>query len=217
MTSCFGLEDQDQEIAMVLGTGFTLIYDTGPNGSPDNSIAFPGDNFIIVPNEALALDVIYDFTILLSIKPTASQNALLYKYGPSDTGVAIRQVGLNVQFEVPARNATSTTADDTILTTGDPLIVGDWNYIAVTHDFDTGNVAIHVNNTEVTSGTVSQRVVASNNNVKLGQDGSDTFSGSMSCVQIYDTLLTAQQIADKETCPISKFKISDVHNSGVYI
>ena len=207
MTSCYGLKDREEQITMTEGPNFALTYDLGPDSMADGSLIFPGDSFLIVPNEALALDVIYDFTITLSIKPTASQNAMLFKYGPDDTGVAIRQVGLNVQFEVPARGATSTIADDIIITTGDPLSVGSFNYIAVTHEFDTGNVAIYVNSVDLITGTLSQRVVASNYNVKLGQDGSDIFAGSMSCVQIYDTLLTAQQITDKEACPIREFKV----------
>ena len=147
--------------------------------------------------------------IPFQVYPSASLNALLVKYGPSTAGVGIWQEGLDVRVEVPERGAASVVTGDILRTTTSPLTVDQWNYVAVTYNFTSGDLKIYVNNAEVGSGNIGMRAVASEDNVKLGSSYAGSFQGSVSCLQIYDTVFTAQEITDSEQCNdhISKYRM----------
>ena len=201
-SSCFGIYNSRQDLYLY-GPTNSLTYSSGPDGADEGALGFPGTySQILIPNYNLGLDVVYSFTILLHIKPDESRSALIFKFGPY-RHLALWQDGLNIRVDMPIRGSGSLAADDITRVTGDPLTPGQWSFIAISFDFDSGNFTVAVDN-NTAQASYPLRPVASNAWVRMFSDNYYHYLGSISCLQIYDTYLTEQRITELQTCPVGK-------------
>ena len=201
-SSCFGIYNSRQDLYLS-GAPNSITYSSGPDGADEGALVLPGTfSKILIPNYNLGLDVVYSFTILLHIKPDESRNALIFKFGPY-RHLALWQEGLNIRVDMPIRGSGSLAAEDITRVTGDPLTPGQWSFIAISFDFDSGNLTVAVDN-NTAQASYPLRPVASNGWVRVFSDNYYHFLGSISCLQIYDTYLTEQRITELQTCPVGK-------------
>ena len=86
----------------------------------------------------------------------------------------------------------------------------EWNYIAVTYDYDAGMATAYVNGQEVGSLDVGQREIATQGTAYVGAAGNglNHFTGDIACVQIFNKALTPEEIVDNDECPIGNILLS---------
>ena len=201
-TSCFGVSNIQLDVDLY---GFTYYasYGDGPDGSDGGALVWPGvRNSVLIPNSYLAVDFVYSFTILLHLKPAESRSALIFKFGPY-RHLALWQEGLNIRVDMPIRGSGNLVADDITRVTGDPLTPGQWSFIAISFDFDSGNFTVAVDN-NTAQASYPLRPVASNAWVRMFSNNNYHYLGSISCLQMYDSFLSQEQIDALETCPVGK-------------
>ena len=79
-----------------------------------------------------------------------------------------------------------------------------WYHITVTYDLDSGKAHIYNGLRAMATRTFThQQVYQAAGDLKVGSDGKDNFKGYVSCLQVYQIALSAKEIRDIQTCPIS--------------
>ena len=90
--------------------------------------------------------------------------------------------------------------------------MNEWNYLAATYDYLSGVTSLYHNNVLVADSNTGSYVLATDYSLRLGVlDGAtEQFHGGMACLQIYSRALNASEIAEFESCPRRKWKVSNM-------
>ena len=84
------------------------------------------------------------------------------------------------------------------------LAVDKWSYVAVTYDGTTGTMKVYIDKVEIKTETITPMPLKVSNRLRSGSlDGSlARFAGDIACVQLFDSALTPEQLAEKESCSL---------------
>ena len=93
----------------------------------------------------------------------------------------------------------------------DSLVIGEINHIVASYDYVTGVSKIYTNgvlSVETTTPPNAGHRIATQGEVRLGGWQNNGWTGSMTCVQIYNKALNEEEIMDiiELGCPLRKFK-----------
>ena len=163
----------------------------GPNGQPGGAIKFPKyrTGYVEFPNNG-KLDTKNSITVTVWVKPDGPGK--IFEYKPRGVTFGIRsQDTLYVRFI--RRNGRPTK---TVKTRRRGVILGKWNYIAVTYDQRTGTGTIWRNSRPIAFQKLGWIRLATKNPLRLGgaTRARRPFRGSITCLQIYSDALTGPQI-----------------------
>ncbi|XP_078670967.1 uncharacterized protein LOC144911067 isoform X2 [Branchiostoma floridae x Branchiostoma belcheri] len=197
-------------------TGEGVALGTGVYGEPEGSYVLSGNSssYIEIPNDR-TLDTRYSLTILASVYPTGQSGPLLH-YGDSASGVHMWQDSTYfLKTSLFSRNATTSQTSQTQC-----LKPNQWNSVGLTYDYNSGILKLWYEGLEISSTDIGVYQLGTNHAVRIGAVGSDSFTGSVSCVQIYDVALNQSQIEHAATlCTDNNIAIgktatqSSTHNS----
>lgn len=172
--------------------------DYGPDGLPAGATRFKGapNSYVVIPNRR-RLDLRDSITVLAWIKPFSP--GPIFHYNPKAWGVHIWMVRRDTLFArfVP-RSGRSVK-----FVLSNRIKPGKWNYIGASYDEKTGRATLWKDGIPIAQRRVGRFRLATNYPIIMGRKPGDKrlFSGSISCVQIYNKALTGQQIkAAKKRC-----------------
>ncbi|XP_078670984.1 uncharacterized protein LOC144911074 isoform X2 [Branchiostoma floridae x Branchiostoma belcheri] len=176
-------------------TGEGVALGTGVYGEPEGSYVLSGNSnsYIEIPNDR-TLDTRYSLTILASVYPTGQSGPLLH-YGDNATGIHMWQDSTYfLNASLFSRNATTSQTSQTRCLKPDQ-----WNFVGLTYDYNSGILKLWYEGLEISSTDIGVYQLGTNHAVRIGAVGADSYSGSVSCVQIYNVALNQSQIEHAAT------------------
>lgn len=180
------------------GTVRNVKFDSGPDGLPAGSMRFKGkpNSFMFIPNTR-RLDLRNSMTILMWVKPYSAGPLLHYR--PKGWGVHVWMVSSKVVFVrfVPRSGRPAK------FVISNRIKPGRWNYLGATFNEKNGLATILIDGNPVAQKKVGRYRLATNYPIVIGSKPKDRryLTGSISCLQLYSTALTGQQIkAVKKRC-----------------
>ncbi|XP_019624450.1 PREDICTED: uncharacterized protein LOC109470109 [Branchiostoma belcheri] len=188
LTEQYGLTDTSGNGNDATGEGVAL--GTGVYGEPEGSYVLSGNStsYIEIPDDR-TLDTRYSLTILASVYPTGQSGPLLH-YGDNSSGVHLWQDSTYfLHASLFSRNATTSQTSQTRCLKPDQ-----WNSVGMTYDYNSGILKLWYEGLEISSTDIGVYQLGTNHAARIGAVGSDSFNGSVSCVQIYDVALNQSQI-----------------------
>ncbi|XP_078665528.1 uncharacterized protein LOC144907954 [Branchiostoma floridae x Branchiostoma belcheri] len=193
LTKQYGLTDTSGNGNDATGEGVAL--GTGVYGEPEGSYVLSGNStsYIEIPDDRV-LDTRYSLTILASVYPTGQSGPLLH-YGDNSSGVHMWQDSTYfLHASLFSRNATTSQTSQTRC-----LKPNQWNSVGLTYDYSSGILKLWYEGLEISSTDIGVYQLGTNHAARIGAVGSDSFNGSVSCVQIYDVALNQSQIEHAAT------------------
>ena len=172
----------------------------GPDGSTGASYQFSGNlsSFIYFPNNG-GLDTRYSMTFLAWIYHEQTEGPIFYYDGPEN--------GVRFMLTEDGRfRATFRSSNFSYLKTLTSAILEPktWHFVGASYDYVSGECILWIN------GSIYMRKVidwpselATQQSVIMGalSGGASKYKGRISCVQLYDRVLTEQEIEDaKQSC-----------------
>ena len=157
----------------------------------------------VTVDTSVTLDTTNSIAILLHLAATSNGTILSFD---DDMGVGLRMdVDVNgdatLIFETVCRDDDSVRA--TVEFSSFPL--GDTAYVAAMYDGTTGLMTLQVNSLSATSYTYDPPIqLATQGTLYVGDVNGDVIDGTIYCVQIYDRVLTSDEITTLEDCPLGQ-------------
>jgi hypothetical protein len=168
----------------------------GPDKRPSGSYELEGrpDSFIKIPNFG-RLDIMHSITISIWVYPKGP--GPIFHYDPNGEGVKIWFIDPDIlMVQYVARSPRRLL----------PYLAGKitkwkWNYISTTYDKKTGNAALYINRKRVAKKNIGVVDLATNYPVVIGAKPGNNkrYRGRVSCLQLFDSALTARQVDDART------------------
>ena len=190
-----------------MGTSFS----NGINNEDQASILFHGrnDSYIEVPRSP-ALDTKWSITILFYIFPISSSGPII-NYKVDGSGVQIWQLPgttaaknqIMVRFNKRSLRYTTKLQMEC-------LEVKNWNYIGASYDYDSGIARLYKNGQELQGVRIGKTTIGTQFDIRLGaiKYMTDYFNGKLSCLQIYERALSAEEIQSaRHSCEPGKSKV----------
>ena len=173
---------------------------SGPFGNANTAYEFSGfrESYISIP-QSQHLDVKNSITILTWVYQTGRAGSILL-YWNGGRGVDFRTLSpstVSVQFTkrggetVPSLN--NSTLD----------LLNRWHYIGASYDHNTGTATLWLGGKNVQQLNLGQLELKTNGDMVIGggQGDGDSFEGRVSCVQIYNKVLSEDEVvAVKDRC-----------------
>ncbi len=151
-----------------------------------------------------SLDVTNSIAITLHL--LAYGNGTILSFG-AESGVGLRMQddgagGLTLVFETVSRDDDSVHA--AVEFTNFPM--GESAYVVAMYDGPTGLQSLSVNFVAGTTYSHDPPIqLKTNEDLYIGDASEDILDGSIYCVQIFDRVLTSDEITEKEVCPIGEY------------
>jgi hypothetical protein len=200
LDSCTGAADSSENGNQ--GEVYNGRYTLGPKGEQGRAVEFLGaeNSYVKIKNNG-SLDTKYSLSILMQINP--AEAGILFNYGNDEYGLSLAISQQNrLKFRVREREKSLGFAEEA---ESEALVLGQWSFIAVTYDYNTGMAKIFVNEKETGKYEfATPRLIETSKDVRFGNvEGQSGFNykGLMSCVQVYDRALTSDEISKKRQCP----------------
>nr|XP_006818364.1 PREDICTED: uncharacterized protein LOC100376273 [Saccoglossus kowalevskii] len=181
------------------GVATGAVLDLTQRGQFCSAYKFDGNNesYIEFPNsEDGTLDTKYSMTMMAYVYPTGKIGPIFH-YGSDTYGMLLWHsdfvAGVHSQtLYMPVRNGNS---DNSSLISS-PVNGNTWNLLAATYDYDSGTESLYVNGVLVTSKVIGSMELKTQFEVRMGAVTHDDrfFEGYITCMQLYDRALTADQI-----------------------
>ncbi|KAL9970534.1 hypothetical protein ACROYT_G022927 [Oculina patagonica] len=169
----------------------------GPYGNPEGSYQFLGTNesFIELPNNG-GLDIKYSMTLLMWIYPEGQQGPL-FNYRPSG-GWEFHVWIVGAAFFCRLNKRDGSNVDSL---SSHSLTNGQWYYVGVSYDYNTGINRMWVNGTEVAQRNIGVFTLGTDDPVRIGARADDNrhFRGRVARVQVYNTSLNLEQVLAVKT------------------
>lgn len=180
----------------------------GPDKTPDGSYQFFGrrNSYIEFPNRG-KLDTKRSMTILAWIYHQGRAGPI-FNYMPNGWGVHLWMVTprtLFVRFTRRRKQAFTAAVVARAITPNK------WQYIGATYDDKTGVAKLYLDGRVIAQKKIGRIRLATNFPARMGARVGDRryFRGRISCVQVYDVALTANQISRrKKRCFRRMYKVS---------
>ncbi|XP_070535729.1 uncharacterized protein [Ptychodera flava] len=177
--------------------GFDLEFDENVEGTKAGAYKFKGNlfSYIEFPNNG-AYDTRRSTTLLLYTYPEWA-NGPIFSFKKEGTGVSVTQTPHDYQIKIMGRDGVLKTNVQT------SAYYNFWNFVGFGYDYDTGNVYSINRYKYQHSKNIGQVELLTNDVVRMGAAtwSSGYFTGVVTCVQVYDRLLTESEIfAASETC-----------------
>ena len=172
----------------------------GPDGGTGGSYQFSGNDnsFIEFPNNG-GLDTRYSLTFLAWIYHEQEKGSIFY-FAQQGFGFGVRfLINENDRFSAILRRSDNFTMIKT--TTSKILEPRTWHFVGTTFNFTSGEFRIWLNGSKENEKWIEEPVeISTQLNVIMGAF-SGNFKGRISCVQLYDRVLTEQEIDEtKNLC-----------------
>lgn len=173
---------------------------TGPKGNAGGSYRFMGtsNSYIELPNSG-GLDTMYSLTVVMWIYPEGPTAGPLFNYGTSTTNLWRLHfwiaVGGNFFFRPADRQGNMYSSVTS------PATSGQWHYVAVSYDYNTGVARLWIDGVEKGKETVGVFQLATDLNVRIGVKTGDAryFKGRVTGIQVYNVALNRDQIMAVKT------------------
>ena len=132
----------------------------------------------------------------------------ILKYNGDDIGFSLNQLSNGkLSITLPERSATELVAGDSF-EINRVFAMDSWVFVAIVYSFNDGMAHVYVHENDVTDvydWNIGQRVLATVGDVRLGGGMEEAFEGGLSCVQIYDTAFSQEDVlANLMTCNVGK-------------
>ena len=173
---------------------------TGPKGNAGGSYRFMGtsNSYIELPNSG-GLDTMYSLTVVMWIYPEGPTAGPLFNYGTSITNLWRLHfwiaAGGNFFFRPADRQGNMYSSVTS------PATSGQWHYVAVSYDYNTGVARLWIDGVEKGKETVGVFQLATDLNVRIGVKTGDAryFKGRVTGIQVYNVALNRDQIMAVKT------------------
>lgn len=170
----------------------------GPDGKPRGSYEFYGrrNSYIYFPNNG-RIDTKTSITILAWIYHTGHSGPIFH-YLPNGWGVHFWMVGRRTIFARLMKRGRRPISSKYI--SSSRITPYKWQYVGMTYDFRTGVAKLYLNSRVIAQKRIGRFRIATNYPVRMGVKIGDRryFRGRISCVQVYDVALNANQIARRK-------------------
>ncbi|XP_077999182.1 uncharacterized protein LOC144452048 [Glandiceps talaboti] len=182
--------------------GASLVTDI--DGSSAGAYTFAGNanSYIEFPNEGGAYDAQKSITMLAYINPSGNAGPI-FNFKRDGWGAHLWQTAPDQLFvRFVKRDMVFTDA-----VTADVLTQNEWSFVGASYNYDTGDAKLWQNGKEVATLNIGQVELATQYEARMGARIGDPrfFSGMITCMQVYDTALTAEEIQEAEiqcaVCP----------------
>ncbi len=214
MDDCHGLGNIGGKI---MGQSLKPVFTNGPNMKQNRAIQLDGKPSSLVTIPALIdgspLFPFKSFTIIVNIYAEKTHHGPILDFGKH--GMAIYTDNNKFEITIPKQGAKKVTGKDKFSSKANTLVKDTWSNVAVTFNGDNGDAKIYINGKFDNSLSLGARAVAMSEALRLGPlVMKKSFKGKVSCLQIYDKALTAQEVNDKQTCPICELMIICLYGWG---
>ena len=170
----------------------------GPDKTTDGSYEFFGrrNSYIEFPNRG-RLDTKRSFTLLAWIYHAGSAGPI-FNYKPNGWGVHVWMVTPRTLFVRFVRRAGKTVFTPAV--SAGKITPRKWQYVGATYDHVTGITKLYLNGRVIAQKNIGRVRLATNYPVRMGARIGDRryFRGRVSCVQLYDVALSANQISRRK-------------------
>lgn len=191
-------------------TGASLTNDRF--GNPDSAYSFDGVNDIITVNHNDVLNSSNELSISVWVKPNTQQNAMIL-------GKSNYVTNTNYLLRTKSSGYIAFEYKDFANSNSLPLIVDDWNHIAVVSQTDNSKL-VYINGVLATHTTASSPFGLVNNELTIGaRVGNEYFSGSIDDLRIYKSALTEQEVLNlftNNSLSVSEFELPSTTNYYIY-
>lgn len=183
-------------------TGGTITYAQGMRG---DAAVFDGNSGVRLPDGLISSD---SYSVSLWVKPDALTRYTPTFFGAKDSGswISILPQGLTKDNTMLWSHNVEANGEDTWYETpsGMTVKIGEWNHLAIT--IEKGTVTVYVNGVQKFKGTNFPDVFTSSKGIfGLGVNWWDVpFKGMIDGLQIYDGVLTSQEIKNMVFDPAIK-------------
>ena len=169
----------------------------GPEGGFAGALQIDGtaDSYIKI-NASTAMDTKYSFSILVHFKAEGS-GSLLYQ----TDGCHLVINSTHLLFSV------NSLVGESVTITHD-ISYNEWYYIGAEFDYNTNKAMLYISENEGAFIVIAEDAPFTDNintagDIMIGGDFMESgyFSGSVSCLQVYDRALLEDEITEKRTCP----------------
>ncbi|XP_065670477.1 uncharacterized protein LOC100203426 isoform X26 [Hydra vulgaris] len=211
----FALNDASVKDILLPGENKIILGDvdltSGPTGLKDDAFLFKGNrsSYIEIPNDG-KLDVKHSLTILANIYPMGEDGPII-NFKRDGWGVHLWQFSktqLFVRFVTREGKMSMQPLGTRVLQ------LNKWNQVGATYDKSSGVAQLWHDGKMVKSRNIGQVDLLTNAPIRLGaREGDDRFfKGKISCIQIYDRALSADQIGEVKHCPKQSKESESVEN-----
>lgn len=180
----------------------------GPDGIQNGGLMLHGHtgSYIEIPNsEGGVLDIRRSITILVFIRPITADFGPVVNYMIDGHGVQIWTSGRSNGKGILTARFNKRTLEMSESVSNNILNLKEWNYVGASYDYTSGTVSLwhdgrEVMKTRLMSGSSE---LATQFPVRLGavDMGLGAYEGGIACLQLYSTVLTAEQIkAARDAC-----------------
>ena len=193
--SCYGnLGGTPQDVNLV----------TGPFGKENTAYKFAGigTSYISIPRSQ-HLDTKNSITILVWILQTGQAGSII-QYLNSERGGEIHPASTD-SVGIRTLRANSVTAHfvdrrrklHAMLVNKDTVSLSNWQYVGASYDHDSGTATLWIDGQDVHQISMGKLELSTDRDIQIGsgQGKGDSFEGRISCIQIYDTALSKEEVA----------------------
>ena len=183
------------------GNAFGVELATGPDGSTGGSYQFSGNlsSFINFPNNG-GLDTRYSMTFLAWIYHEQAEGQIFYYDGHPQNGVRF-MLADDGRFRASLRSSTFSYLKAISSSILEPKT---WHFVGTSYNYVSGEFILWINGSINKKNVIdSPSELATQQSVMMGAvpEQVGKYKGRISCVQLYDRVLTEHEIEDaKQSC-----------------
>ena len=186
------------------GTAQDVNLVSGPFGKGNTAYEFAGigTSYINIP-QSQHLDTKNSITILVWILQ-AGQAGSIIQYSNSDRGGEIHPTSTD-SVEIRTSQTSSFTAQFTdrsgkltaILNQDVVSLSNKWQYVGASYDYNSGTATLWIDGQDVQQIIMGKLELSTDKDIQIGsgQGKGDSFEGRISCIQIYDSALSKEEVA----------------------
>jgi hypothetical protein len=171
-------------------------------GKFGNALSFNGSNARVDVNDSNSLDLTSGMTIEAWVKPSLANSSFQTALLKEQTGQLVYALYSNTNTAHPDSEAAIGGSNKTVAGAS-ALPVGTWSYLSATYDGST--LRLYLNGTQVSQLATSGSLTTSSGALRIGGNAvwGEYFSGLIDEVRVYNRALSAAEIGQDMTTPIS--------------
>lgn len=166
---------------------------TGPFGKAYTAYEFAGvgTSHITIP-QSPHLDAEKSITILVWIFQTGQAGSVIQYLNNNYRSVGLHTLNANSVFvQFLERNGNTVFFSNHTVS-----LHNHWQYVGVSYNYDSGTAKLWIDGKDVQQMHLGKFKLSTNRDIRIGsgQGNGDSFEGRISCIQIYDTALTKDEV-----------------------
>ena len=177
------------------GRGVGVQLTTGPTGQDDGAYEFSSINYVNIPQRG-PLNTLNSITILAWVKSMYRNGAIVtYHTNNHIVRLFMEDDKLHVKGMTRYGSDNLWKANQMPLKYDKEIQETSWYYVGATYDYATRNATLWVDGDKVTEGSIGSVELKTNAHIRIGGwNDVSYYYGRISCVQIYNKVLTKQEI-----------------------